>query len=416
MKTQQTILIVDDNRTNRVLLARSLANSGYSTIEAADGAKAIELALEHRPSIILLDVQMPVMDGFEACIRMKSMEKTAAIPVLFLTSHSEPANIERAFAVGGCDCIAKPFHMGEVKARLAVHLGLREATDMLEETHAQLLLAQKMESIGQLAAGVAHEINTPTQFVGDNTRFLKDTFEQLAPALGQVRQLLETAIAGGDCGREARAVKELFEEIELDYILEEFPTALDQSIEGLQRVSTIVKAMKEFSHSGPSEMALADLNRSLETTINVASHEWKYVAEIEKDLDSDLPHVFCHAGEIAQVLLNMIVNAAYALREKYGEEAGKKGVIRLSTRSAGRYVEIRVSDSGSGIPEEIRQRIFDPFFTTKAVGEGTGQGLSVAHKVVVQEHHGTISVESEVGVGTTFIIRLPLGRELAAVS
>ncbi len=416
MKAPQTILIVDDNRTNRVLLARSLATSGYSTIEAADGAEAIELATEHRPSIIMLDVQMPTMDGFEACLRLKSMEKTAGIPVLFLTSHSEPANIERAFAVGGCDCIAKPFHMGEVKARLAVHLGLREATDMLEETHAQLLLAQKMESIGQLAAGVAHEINTPTQFVGDNTRFLKDTFEQLAPALGQVRRLLETVIAGGDCEGEAKAVKELFEEIELDYILEEFPTALDQSIEGLQRVSTIVKAMKEFSHSGSSEMALADLNRSLETTVNVASHEWKYVAEVEKDFDADLPHVYCHAGEIAQVLLNMIVNAAYALREKLDEKAGEKGVIRLSTRHAGKVVEIRVSDTGAGIPEEIRQRIFDPFFTTKAVGDGTGQGLSMAHKVVVQEHHGTISVESEVGVGTTFIIRLPLGRELEAAS
>ncbi|MDG1050388.1 MAG: response regulator [Planctomycetota bacterium] len=416
MRTPQTILIVDDNRTNRIMLARSLADSGYLTLEACDGAKAIELAMEHRPSIILLDIQMPTMDGFEACTRLKSIEKTAAIPVLFLTSHSEPANIERAFAVGGCDCIAKPFHMGEVKARLAVHLGLREATDMLEETHAQLLLAQKMESIGQLAAGVAHEINTPTQFVGDNTRFLRDTFEQLAPALGQVRRLLETAIAGEDCEGEAKAVKELFEEIELDYILEEFPTALDQSIEGLQRVSTIVKAMKEFSHSGSSEMALADLNRSLETTINVASHEWKYVADVEKDFDEDLPDVYCHEGEIAQVLLNMIVNAAHALREELNGEAGKRGVIRLSTCRSGKYVEIRVSDTGAGIPEEIRQRIFDPFFTTKAVGEGTGQGLALAHKVVVQEHQGTISVESEVGVGTTFIIRLPLGRELEAVS
>lgn len=287
---------------------------------------------------------------------------------------------------------------------------------MLEETHAQLLLAQKMESIGQLAAGVAHEINTPTQFVGDNTRFLKDTFEQLAPALGRVRELLETAIAGGDCEGEAKALKATFEDIELDYILEEFPTALDQSIEGLQRVSTIVKAMKEFSHSGASEMALADLNRALETTINVASHEWKYVANVERDFDEGLPHVFCHAGEISQVLLNMIVNAAYALREKLGDGASEKGLIKLTTRHAGEFAEICVSDTGAGIPPEIRQRIFDPFFTTKAVGDGTGQGLSMAHKVVVQEHQGTISVESEVGVGTTFTIRLPLGREREAVS
>lgn len=416
MNPAHTILIVDDNQTNRVLLARSLANSGYQTIEASNGVEAIEMAEEYRPSIILLDVQMPEMDGFEACKRLKESLETSTIPVLFLTSHSEPANIERAFAVGGCDCIAKPFHMGEVKARLAVHLGLREATGMLEETHAQLLLAQKMESIGQLAAGVAHEINTPTQFVGDNTRFLKDTFEQLAPALGKVRELLETAIAGGNCEGEAQALKESFEEIEIDYILTEFPAALDQSIEGLQRVSTIVKAMKEFSHSGSAEMALADLNRSLETTVNVASHEWKYVAEVEKDLSEDLPHVYCHAGEISQVLLNMIVNAAYALREKLGEGSTEKGLIRVSTRCVGQFAEIRVSDTGAGIPEEIRQRIFDPFFTTKGVGDGSGQGLSMAHKVVVQKHQGTISVESEVGEGTTFIIRLPLGREREAVS
>jgi signal transduction histidine kinase len=174
--------------------------------------------------------------------------------------------------------------------------------------------------------------------------------------------------------------------------------------------------MKEFSHSGASEMALADLNRSLETTVNVASHEWKYVANVQKDLDEDLPHVFCHAGEISQVLLNMIVNAAYALREKLGSGASEKGLIKVSTRHAGEFAEIRVSDTGAGIPPEIRQRIFDPFFTTKAVGDGTGQGLSMAHKVVVQEHQGTISVESEVGVGTTFTIRLPLGREREAVS
>jgi len=411
MTDAHTVLIVDDNQTNRVLLARSLANAGYRTLEAANGAEALEVARADRPSIILLDVQMPEMDGFEACAKLKGAERTESIPVLFLTSHSEPANIERAFAVGGCDCIAKPFHMGEVKARIAVHLRLQQATTMLEETHAQLLLAQKMESIGQLAAGVAHEINTPTQFVGDNTRFIKETFEQLAPALVQVRRMVDAILDGEDCADAASGLRRTFEEIELDYILEEFPEAIDQSIEGIQRVSTIVKAMKEFSHAGATEMALADVNRALESTVNVASHEWKYVADVEKDLADDLPLVYCNAGEISQVLLNMIVNAAHALREKHGERAGEKGVIRVSTRAVGDVAEVRVADTGVGIPEAIRQRIFDPFFTTKGVGEGTGQGLSMAHRVVVQEHGGTITVESEEGAGTTFVIRLPLGVE-----
>lgn len=411
MTPEPTVLIVDDNLANRTMLSRSLASSGYQTLEAANGGEALELAHAHRPSIVLLDVRMPDMDGFEVCEALKASEQTSSTPVLFLTSHSEPANIERAFAVGGCDCIAKPVHLGEVKARLAVHLGLQEATAKLEETHGQLLLAQKMESIGQLAAGVAHEINTPTQFVGDNARFLKETFAQLAPALEQVQELVDSALKGDDCAASAGALKGILEDIELDFILEEFPSAIDQSIEGIKRVSTIVKAMKEFSHIGASEMALSDLNRSIESTVNVATHEWKDLADMELHLDEALPPVCCHAGEVSQVVLNMIVNASHALREKLGERAPEKGLIRISTDLVDGHVEVRIGDTGSGIPAAIQQRIFDPFFTTKEVGVGTGQGLFMAHKVVVQNHGGAIAVESEEGEGTTFTIRLPLGHE-----
>jgi len=193
----------------------------------------------------------------------------------------------------------------------------------------------------------------------------------------------------------------------LAYLQEEIPQAIDQSLEGLERIAKIVRSMKEFSHPGMDEKTPIDINQAIETTINVSRNEWKYHADIETDLDPGLPNVSCLPGEINQVLLNLIVNAAHAIVNVVGE-SGDKGLIRISTRLDGAWAEIRVSDTGTGIPEEIKQRIFDPFFTTKMVGKGTGQGLAIAYSVVVDKHGGVIDLESEEGKGTTFIISLPL--------
>ncbi len=268
-----------------------------------------------------------------------------------------------------------------------------EERDRLEDNLRQ---AQKLEAIGQLAAGIAHEINTPTQYVGDNLRFLKESFGEFSTLL---EQLVDT---GGD------PASKVLEAADFEYLKEEIPRALNQSLEGVDRVAKIVRAMKEFSHPAREKTA-TDLNRAIQSTVTVASNEWKYVAEIEMDLDINLPSVHCSPAEFNQVVLNIIVNAAHAISDVVGDGGKGKGKIRVRTRPDGEHAVVEISDSGCGMPPHIQSRIFDPFFTTKEVGKGTGQGLAIAHNVIVDKHGGTIKVQSSPGAGTTFIIRLPIG-------
>ncbi|HLO67854.1 MAG TPA: ATP-binding protein [Holophaga sp.] len=262
----------------------------------------------------------------------------------------------------------------------------------------QLRQAQKLEAIGQLAAGIAHEINTPTQYVGDNLKFLLDAFRDLQGAL----DAWEAQASGALGGAEARLARE---EADLPYLRDEIPRALEQSLEGIARVTRIVKAMKDFSHPGGETMVEVDLNRSIESTVTVCRHEWKYVADIVLDLDPALPRVLCHPGEINQAVLNLVVNAAHAIAD--GSPGGAKGTITVTTAHRDGWAEIRVRDTGTGIPESVRARIFDPFFTTKEVGRGTGQGLAIVHNVAVERHGGTVAFETEMGRGSEFILRIP---------
>ncbi len=282
----------------------------------------------------------------------------------------------------------------------------RDVTEQLT-LETQLGQAQKLEAIGQLAAGIAHEINTPTQYVGDNTRFLKDAFTDL---LGLVGKLTELA----DVAREGDVPDEMFSEIDstakdadIEYLIEEIPRAIEQSLEGVERVTKIVRAMKEFSHPSVEKTA-TDLNAAIQSTTTVATNEWKYVADLVTDFDESLPPVPVVPGEFNQVILNMIVNAAHAIADVVGDGSTGKGTITVRSRLCGEWAEIVLEDTGKGMPPEVRDRIFDPFFTTKEVGKGTGQGLSIAHSVVTQKHGGTVSVDSVPGEGTTFVIRLPL--------
>lgn len=272
----------------------------------------------------------------------------------------------------------------------------------------QLSQANKLESIGQLAAGIAHEINTPTQFVGDNTRFLADSFKDLSPALVQAQKLAQGVLAGKPCNENAGSLIEALAESDVEYLLDEIPVALQQTLEGIGRVSKIVSAMKEFSHPGSDGHAKVDLNQALQSTITVATNEWKYVADVQTDFKEGLPAVPCLQGELNQVILNIIVNAAHAISDKIAEGTGEKGLIQISTGQDDANAIVKITDSGCGIPDELLERVFDPFFTTKEVGRGTGQGLAIAHNVIVKKHNGTLSVDSEVGVGTTFTITLPL--------
>lgn len=276
------------------------------------------------------------------------------------------------------------------------------------ELETQLRQAQKLESIGHLAAGIAHEINTPTQYIGDNLRFLQDAFRDLG-TLFDTHSILLTTTKSGTPSPEVIAAAELaVKTADLSYLQGEIPRAIDESLAGVERVSTIVRAMKEFSHPGSEEKTPVDLNRAIESTITVARNEWKYIAELETHFDPSLPPVPCLPGEFSQVVLNIIVNAAHAIAANVGDGSGSKGLISVHTRTDNTCAEIRISDTGTGIPPHARSRIFDPFFTTKEVGKGTGQGLAIARSVVVDKHGGTITFETETGKGTTFIVRLPL--------
>jgi two-component system, NtrC family, sensor kinase len=275
----------------------------------------------------------------------------------------------------------------------------------------QLSQAQKLESIGQLAAGIAHEINTPIQYVGDNTRFLNGAFTDLLGIARLYDRLLEAAKREMPSSELIPEIEKQIRKVDLNYLEEEIPQAIEQTLEGVERVSRIVLSMKEFSHPGTNKKTAVNINRALENTITVARNEWKYVAELETDLDPNLPPVPCIPGEINQVFLNILVNAAQAIGETAQGGEGPKGIIHIRTRQINGDAEIRISDNGPGIPPAIRDRIFDPFFTTKEPGKGSGQGLAIAHTAVVRKHSGSIQVESEEGIGTNFIIRLPLEAE-----
>jgi PAS domain S-box-containing protein len=272
----------------------------------------------------------------------------------------------------------------------------------------QLRQAQKLEAIGQLAAGIAHEINTPTQYVGDNTNFLRDSWGSIAAVLAAMREVRAEAGKGAVSTETLQQFDSCWDAADLLYLETEIPRALEQSLDGIQRVTKIVRAMKDFSHPGSEEKGALDLNKAIETTITVARNEWKYVSDVATHFAEDLPLVPCHAGEFNQVILNLLVNAAHAIKQVVGDGSQRKGTITVTTRRNRDWVEILLEDTGAGIPEAVRPRIFEPFFTTKAVGEGTGQGLALAHSVVVRRHGGKIWFETEVGKGTTFFIRLPL--------
>ncbi|SRR5579884_479662 len=294
--------------------------------------------------------------------------------------------------------------------------------EQLQSSHAQLAdqylaerqraHAQKMQSVGQLAAGIAHEINTPTQYINSNIRFLQEAFASLCKLHAKYGELLAASRAGIVDPALAAEVEAAAEEADIEYLLEEAPKAIQQALEGIAHVAMIVQAMKEFSHPGTETKVAVDINRAIENTLTISRHEWKYVADIFTELDPHLPLVPCLPGQFNQVLLNILVNGVQAIRETLDEGAERKGVIAISTRLDGTWVEICVRDTGPGIPEAIRSKVFDPFFTTKEVGKGTGQGLAIAHSIVVDKHGGTIGFETETGKGTTFLIRLPLNADI----
>lgn len=288
---------------------------------------------------------------------------------------------------------------------------LRAAQRARDQLETELRLSQKLEAIGQLAAGIAHEINTPSQYVSDNLSFLQDAVTNLLPLLDAFHPLLQLAAKSVEAKLAPLGAIDdytaLLKDADLEYIRGEIPLAIQQSRDGVAQIKKIVLAMKEFSHPGADDKEPVDLNRAIEATVMVARNEWKYVADVELALDASVPVVEAIPSAVNQVVLNLVVNAAHAIEEKRGAD-GPKGKITISTKRDGEFVVITIGDTGCGIPQENVARIFDPFFTTKKVGRGTGQGLAIVRRVVIDRHGGSIDVQSKVGEGTRFHVRLPI--------
>ncbi len=272
----------------------------------------------------------------------------------------------------------------------------------------QLRQSQKLEAIGHLAAGITHEISTPIQYVGDNLGFLQDAFDRLMDICESCETLSGACLSGNSAADQLSATAAQMKHGELGFLRAEVPQTIRQTREGVNRLAAIVSAMREFSHPGTGEKVLADINRAIESCVTIASTEWKYVTEVKMALDPHLPLVECLLGELKQVFLILIVNAAHAICDVVKDHPEADRIISISTHRSMDEVEIRVSDTGTGIRDSIRAKLFAPFFTTKDVGRGTGQGLAIARAIVCDRHGGSITFDTEVGVGTTFIIRLPI--------
>jgi signal transduction histidine kinase len=319
----------------------------------------------------------------------------------------------RAHGSPGMNLLEQNINLEKIVTRKTQELAkeraeLEHALAQLKMAQARLLQAQKMESIGQLAAGMAHEINTPTQFVSDNVSFLRSSLPPLFKVLDAGRDIAETARACGLCPGLIAFLDAASAMADLDFLREQLPLAIEQSEEGLGRITTIVKAMKQFSHPSSDVMQPEDLEAIIRTAVIVSQNEWKNVADILLAFEPELPSVRCLGDEIGQLVLNLIVNSAHAISERMAKGDLSRGQITISVGLLGQDAELRFADNGAGIPAKIQDRVFDPFFTTKPVGKGTGQGLAIAYSTVVERHKGQIFFQSEPDRGTCFIVRLPL--------
>jgi two-component system NtrC family sensor kinase len=402
-------------------------------------------------ALAFVDMRMPPgWDGVETISRLWAVDPD--LQVVICSAYSDYSWREIIDKIGQSDgllILKKPFDSIEVvqvacafSAKWQLHREARRRTEDLEslvelrtrsleelnqklraemaekaDMESALRLAQKLEAVGRLAAGIAHEINTPIQFVGDSLHFVRDSMTDIQRVLERYDDLRRQVTDGTATTNAANAIGEIIDEVDFPYLVENVPGAIERSLEGLGRVATIVRSMKQFAHPDRPEMSDIDLNEAIQATLTIARNEYKYVADIETHF-ADLPRVTCHAGEINQAVLNILVNGAHAIADAVkGTET--RGTIAVRTERQGNMVIISIRDTGVGIPQAIRERIFDPFFTTKEVGRGTGQGLAIARSAIVEKHGGDLTFESEPGRGTTFFIRLPIdgaGRPAAPTS
>lgn len=413
-----TILIVDDEKINRALFAAQLARASYRTLVAENGEAGIRLAGDMLPDVILLDVMMPGMSGYEVARRLKGDDATRNIPIIMVTALDDQESRLTALRSGAEEFLTKPVMEAELLTRVRNLLKLKKYQDslaterqnleeqvaagklQLDQAQEKLLQSEKLASIGQLAAGVAHEINNPVGFVKSNFSTLQRYAIVLLDLVSRY-EAVEPLLPA-----EAPAVRELLgakTEADLDFIRQDILQLIAQSQDGIGRVEKIVRDLKNFARSDASPAwVMADLNACIESALSIVTNEIKYKADVVREL-GELPEIECSPSQLAQVFLNLLVNAAQAIRE-----AGPRGVITLRSGAEGDdRVWVEMVDTGCGMTEAQMKRIFEPFYTTKPVGLGTGLGLSISYGII-EAHAGRIEVSSSLGEGSTFRLTLPV--------
>jgi signal transduction histidine kinase len=400
------ILVADDSRPAREHLVQTLGALGPVQVsQVQNGAEAITLVERNTPDLVLCDYTMPILDGIAVLKVLRRKWSPAQLPILMLTGSHSVNDKVAAFGLGANDYVTKPVHPEELLARVKAQLALKLAVDQNLLARDRLMQASKLQTVGRLAAGMAHEMNTPAQYVSDNLHFL-------SKALASIERVLQP-LAGWVEGEGhldvevGQRLRQLWKKQRLDFILEQTPQAVAQSLEGIQRIAQLIAELKEFT-SGPEEGHVhVNVNEVISSTVKVSRGDWQAVADLSLDLAQDLPFVPCRLPELKQVLLNMLHNSVQAFRGEFGGDArGRR--IKIESRAIDAGVEIKVSDDGPGVEAAIRDQVFDPFFTTKRVGGGTGQGLAMGYDVIVNRHGGRFTCEDSALGGACFSLWLPI--------
>jgi signal transduction histidine kinase len=423
------ILLVDDTPTNLKVLAEALQGQGWKTLMAADGESAIEQVAYRRPDLILLDVMMPGIDGFETCRRLKADPTTQDIPIIFMTALSDTLDKVRGLELGAVDYITKPFQQEEVIARTKLHLRLSQLTQRLEQevadrtqaltdsltelqsTQLQLVQSEKMSTLGQMVSGIGHEINNPINFISGNLEYVETYANSLFRLIALYQQKLPAD----------REIAALTAEIDLDYLTSDLPKIVRSMHDGTVRLQDISLSLRTFARGDVSNTVEYQVEEGLDSTVMLLSHRIKADAHrpaiaIIKQYQT-VPLINCYPGQLNQVFMNLIANAIDALEEanvqanfKYADLVAQPNQITMITEydAIGNYLTIRIKDNGPGIPAAVKDCIFEPSFTTKAVGKGTGLGLPISRQIIEEKHQGELECISEPGQGTEFVIRLPV--------
>jgi signal transduction histidine kinase len=426
----QRILLVDDTPTNLKVLAEALHGQGWKTLMAADGESAIEQVEYLRPDLILLDVMMPGIDGFETCRRLKANPATQDIPIIFMTALSDTVDKVRGLDLGAVDYVTKPFQHEEVIARTKLHLRLSQLTHRLEQevqsrtqdlsqslgelqqAQLQLIQSEKMSTLGQLVAGIGHEINNPIGFINGNLKYV----QEYANDLFRLLELYQAKLPSSDA-----ELDDLIEEIDLPYLIGDMPQMLGSMKEGVSRLQEISLSLRTFARSDTAMMVDYQVEDGLNSTLMLLGHRLKAddrrpAIQIVKNFQKT-PKVSCYAGQLNQVFMNLFANAIDALDDfnegkSYQELEAQPNRISIATELKGQDLVIRIQDNGTGIDAGIREKIFEPSFTTKAVGKGTGLGLPISQQIIEVKHQGKLDCFSELGQGTEFVITLPIESNL----